>query len=30
VAELVEVLDVDTDARRRVTRILGEIEVATT
>jgi hypothetical protein len=28
-AELVEVLDVDADARRRVTRILGEIEAAT-
>jgi hypothetical protein len=28
-AELIEVLDVDADARRRVTRILGEIEAAT-
>jgi hypothetical protein len=27
-AELVEVLDVDADAWRRVTRILGEIEAA--
>jgi hypothetical protein len=29
VADLVEVLDADPDARRRVTRILGEIEAAT-
>jgi hypothetical protein len=28
-AELIEVLDVDAAARRRVTRILGEIEAAT-
>jgi hypothetical protein len=29
VADLVEVLDADPDARRRVTRIFGEIEAAT-